>query len=119
MKSLMLAAAICVAFAGRSALALTGTELYQSCQDKTPGVGFTACLSYSRGVMEGLLIGKILSKKGPLPYCPPDDGLSATQARLIIEKYLKDHPEMLHKQAAFLAAEALMAAFPCPGNSSQ
>jgi len=43
----------------------------------------------------------------------PNEGVSHQQARLIIEKYLREHPEKLHKEAGFIAVEALVAAFLC------
>jgi hypothetical protein len=45
-------------------------------------------------------------------YCPPD-GFETTQARLIIEKHMKDHPEQLNRPAAVVAAFALQKAFAC------
>jgi hypothetical protein len=41
------------------------------------------------------------------------DGLSVDQGRLIIEKYLKEHPESLHEEAGLVAGPALLDAFPC------
>jgi hypothetical protein len=34
----------------------------------------------------------------------------------VVEKYMRENPEMLHRSAAEIAAVALMFAFPC-GNS--
>jgi len=88
--------------------ALTGADLYANCQNKS-NLDQTACAAYLLGYWEGLHLGTAL---GTGSYCPPS-GLSPQQSRLIIEKFLRDHPERLHEHAAFLAGEALTAAFKC------
>lgn len=44
--------------------------------------------------------------------CPPE-GITQKQNMLVIEKYLKEHPEELHEPAQLLIDIALMDAFPC------
>ena len=50
--------------------------------------------------------------KGAALFCPPD-GTTNGQAVRIVVKYLRDHPEELHKHDSVLAFTALKAAFPC------
>jgi Rap1a immunity proteins len=98
--------------------ALTGTQLYQECLDKSKGFQDLACLSYVRGFVDGMFMGGAVAAQFAGQYCPPKDGIDAIQARLIIEKYLRDHPENLHIEVGLLAGTALMAAFPCPPKSN-
>ena len=44
--------------------------------------------------------------------CPPA-GTTPTQARLIVEKYMQDHPENLHLPAQDIVFAAAEQAFPC------
>ena len=98
------------------ASALSGAELYQKCSQKRRNVSDISCIAYVRGFVDGMMIGTILGKEKRMVYCPPTDGLAVDQARLIIEKYLKDHPEKLRIEAGYLVGEALVSAFPCPSN---
>jgi hypothetical protein len=59
-------------------------------------------------------MGKAIGEQGrDFLLCPPKEGIAVDQARLVIDKYFREHPEKLHEEAGFLAAEAFMAAFPC------
>ena len=51
-------------------------------------------------------------------YCMPEQGVSSAQARILIVKWLKEHPERLHEQARLLVFHALAEAFPCPNPST-
>jgi hypothetical protein len=95
------------------ATALTGSQLNENCQSKNKTAFEVACVAYILGLTEGLFLGQTLTANGREAYCPPTGGLESRQARLIIEKFLRDHPERLHEHASFLAAESLLAAFPC------
>ena len=46
------------------------------------------------------------------PTCPPG-GVTPTQARLIVEAYMRDHPENLHLPARDVVFGAAEQAFPC------
>jgi hypothetical protein len=45
-------------FASTHAMALSGTELYQSCAGKKLGMGDIACIAYVHGFVDGMLVGK-------------------------------------------------------------
>ena len=45
--------------------------------------------------------------------CPPA-GTTPTQARLIVEKYMHDHPKDLHLPARDIVFAASQQVFPCP-----
>jgi hypothetical protein len=98
--------------------ALTGTQLYQECLDKGNGMSEVACLAYVRGFVDGMFMGTTVTKKFAGQYCPPKEGTDAIQARLIVEKYLREHPESLHVEAGLLVGTALLGAFPCAKNSN-
>ncbi|WLA47619.1 Rap1a/Tai family immunity protein [Bradyrhizobium elkanii] len=103
--------AIATAFTFQSASALTGLELKKACDQKS-GVGNTVCLVYSRGFIDGFVTGRIVGKND-VTVCLPKEGVAAEQARLIVEKYLRDNPEQLHQEAGLLAASAIVGSFPC------
>jgi Rap1a immunity proteins len=92
------------------AASFTGVELFDLCFRKGAD-GQLACTSYVRGfadgiAFEGLMVG------GDAKYCPPQS-LPGREIRLIVEKYLKDHPDQLGKEAGALVGLALHQAFPC------
>jgi hypothetical protein len=117
MKSCFAIAASLAILSATSAEALTGAELYQECLDKSKGVEEIGCASYIRGFVDGMLSGSAVERLA-IKYCPPKKGTELIQARLIVEKYLREHPEKLHVQAGLLVGSALIAAFPCPKNSN-
>jgi hypothetical protein len=45
--------------------------------------------------------------------CIPNN-LTGDQAKLIIEKFMKDNPQYMQLSAEMVAAHALVIAFPCP-----
>jgi hypothetical protein len=101
------------------ATAQTGTQLFQSCLDKNRGASDVMCIYYVSGFVDGMLLGKVVGDQASGMFCPPTEGISTFQARLIIEKYLINHPEKLHEKAGYLAAEALMDAFQCKKSNSK
>ena len=111
-------AAFVVGFAAASAItdarALSGTELYKACRQRDLSAGGISCIAYVRGFVDGMTLGHVMGKTAPTLYCPPRDGIAADQGRIIVKKYLRDHPESLHLEAGNLAANALTEAFSCP-----
>jgi hypothetical protein len=92
------------------AASFTGAELFDLCFRKGTD-GQLACTSYVRGfadgvAFEGLMVGS------DAKYCPPQS-LPGKEIRLIVEKYLKDHPDQLGKEAGALVGLALHQTFPC------
>jgi Rap1a immunity proteins len=117
----ILTAGVITIAATNSALAFNGVDLNNACADKKNGAGDLTCTAYIRGVSEGFMRGLALSDKlqERIIYCPPTDGVSAEQARLIVEKYIRDHPKKLNEQASFLIEDALLGAFPCRKTENQ
>jgi hypothetical protein len=95
------------------ASALTGAELYRFCSQPPNSDADLVCKYYIRGFTDGLTVSSFAAKSGKHQVCAPDQGIHPTQARLLIEKFLRDHPAMLHAEAGYLALFAFHEAFPC------
>jgi hypothetical protein len=80
--------------------------------DHTTSAKSIACDGYIHGILDGLVLGSFGT------YCAPSGGVSVTQGRLIVEKFMRNHPETLHEQAGNVAALAMMTVFPCKGKNS-
>jgi hypothetical protein len=93
---------------------LKGTDLYTACTG-TPR-DQVECRMWIFGFFNGLGLAQAARKEGLPLACFPDD-LTNLQASLIVEKYMRDHPEALHLSANTIAAFALSQAFPCPGSN--
>jgi hypothetical protein len=92
--------------------AITSAELNAVCAGRTgDSAADLSCISYVRGLVDGLLMAS-----GPTPvgqgYCPPPD-LTLPQAITLIVKQFRDHPEQLGQEAGLVAGRALIAAYPC------
>lgn len=92
---------------------LDGTRLYQICEHHNDDAPESiVCSYYIKGLIEGMLFGSITARE-TVGYCPPKEGLSTEQGRLIIEKYMRDNPRLLNEQASVIAGAAMLLAFPC------
>ncbi len=81
---------------------LTGNDLLERCESKD-AYGNGICLGYVEAIRDAFLIGS----ETP-PFATP---VEVTNQQLVdvVVKYLKDHPQRRHLQAAFLAREAYVA----------
>ena len=87
------------------AVLISGNKLFENCgQD---GATFTEV-----GVCYGFVFGVFDVIQG-VEVCEPDD-VTGGQLIGIVRKYLKENPENLHLNAAFLVTLALSEVFPCP-----
>ena len=68
------------------------------------------------GTSDGMCIGYVVGVTSLMEYmdvlCLPVNA-THSQATLVAQKYLSDHPETLHVNAEELVIEALQEAFPC------
>jgi hypothetical protein len=98
---------VCTSWSG-SAFALTGNELFENCNAKER-VTDALCYGYVLGAMDAVFAGVIRAA-----VCMP---ANATQRQVVdtVTKYLGDHPETRHYNAASDVAVALVKAFPCEG----
>lgn len=90
----------------------TGNQLHADCSSAAKPGDEIMCMAYITGVAHGLFIAQAardeLHEKTCMPAMP-----SYRQARLIVEQYMRDHPETLDLNAALVAGSALLDAFPC------
>jgi Rap1a immunity proteins len=85
---------------------MKGIDLYKLCQTNA-----SDCDSVSDAALVGMLFRE--SGRKEKRYCPPPGVLEGAQARLVIEKYMRDHPERLHESARDVIWTAMETAFPC------
>ncbi len=97
------------------AQSMTALDLYNNCTGKAGPELVPTCVAYIAGLMQGLIIAQNLQTAG-VKFCPPKN-ITAGQARLIIEKYMRDHPERLDADPGTFSAGALYAAYPCPNSN--
>jgi hypothetical protein len=101
------------ALAATRANALTGAQLYEACVEAPKDSTASAtCNIYVRGFIDGLVMGALEAADGR-KFCPPEDGISVEQGRVLLEKVLRDRPELLHREGGYLFGFAMMDAFPC------
>lgn len=90
--------------------AFSAAQLQTMCGAKQDKESDTFCSIYIAGVYDGFA-GAQLMRQQNVTSCMP--AIGPGNARIIIEKYLDDHPEMLSKPAMVAATLALMSAFRC------
>jgi Rap1a immunity proteins len=92
---------------------LTGSWLYTVCGANDQS-GQTICQMWIRGFQAGIISSQDLAQVNKLKpaSCIPHD-LTADQAKLTIENFLKDNPQYMQLSAETVATYALVIAFPC------
>jgi hypothetical protein len=94
----------CLVIACPAKADFTGADLQSACTDNQDICDFWITSS---------LLGAFGSQTNAgLVSCPPA-GTTPTQARLIVEKYMHDHPESLHLPAQDIVFAASQLSFPC------
>ncbi len=93
---------------------LTGDWLYTVCATRDQQ-GQTICQMWISGFQAGIISSQNLAHANKLKpaSCIPYD-VTVDQAKLTIEKFLRDNPQYKQLSAAVVAAYALIIAFPCP-----
>jgi len=77
------------------ARALTGLELEKFCDAPHESREAVSCIAYIRGFSDVLYLADWMATNGDR-FCPPKgESVNAEQAKSIVQKYLKDHPEQL------------------------
>jgi hypothetical protein len=102
-------AAMVVAATTMAAHAQTGMDLHRQC-----GNGLTAgflnrdyCHSYITGIVNGAVTS------GSHTICL-SQGVTDTQSVMIVQNYMRAHPEQLNQPAPIIIQQAMSEAFPCP-----
>jgi hypothetical protein len=97
---------------------------YCTSKDSTDRIG---CFAYVNGVVDGHYFTDLICQMRDASnkrtrvqsdyrhryICWPEGGVSNDQARLVVIKWLEDHPENLNIGAASQIVDALTKAFPC------
>jgi Ssp1 endopeptidase immunity protein Rap1a len=93
---------------------LAGNWLYTVC-GASDQQGQLICKMWISGFQAGMISSQNLAQVNKLKpaSCIPYD-LTADQAKLIIEKFLRDNPQYMQLSAEIVATYSLMIAFPCP-----
>lgn len=84
-------------------------------QGEREAVDAIDCMSYLQGILDmNMLYQAALNKPKPQTFfCLPTNIKNGQAARIVV-KYLRAHPEQLHRSGAILAVTAFAEAFPCP-----
>jgi len=93
-----------ISYAASYAAILSGNKLLESCELDDASFRDGVCYGYVFGVFDVMQDVKV---------CEPV-GVTGKQLTGIVRKYLKENPENLHLNAAFLVTLALSEVFPCP-----
>ena len=97
--------------------AFTGADLYSACTGSDANAN-QVCTEWINGVAVGMAGAQhVAQRKKISPATCLPDSLTGQQARQIIEKFMRDRPELLHTTAAVIAIVALEQAFPCSGSN--
>ena len=99
------------------AQALSGDQLLFMLKGEASSTFQTNVNRYrAMGYIQGLLDSyTVFSTRDPSLniYCMPLKGVSSSQARKVITKWLEEHPKRLDEQARILVFHALAEAYPC------
>jgi hypothetical protein len=89
----------------RADRAMTPDELVQAEQNRFE------CFGYIEGVVDDYESSTAVSNLTPIMCMPADMRLG--QAKIVVRRYLENHPELLHLPACSVIRAALKEAFPC------
>jgi len=108
MKKILLILA-CLVIACPAKADFTGADLQSACTDNQD-----ICDFWITSFLLGAFRSQTNAQQGNFSPvgCPPA-GTTPTQARLIVEKYMHDHPEQLHLPGQDIVFAASQLAFPC------
>ena len=92
-------------------------KLQEYCSDHSASSSNSvACIMYLEGFVDGLNVGDGSKEEKDRLWCFPE-GATLQQARLIVEKFMRDYPQALHQSAAKIVGTALILAFPCKNSN--
>lgn len=96
---------------------IIANHLLSRCQNFTAGDDYTndderICHGYIMGVHDTVKSSERLFEE-PALYCEPAR-VSSEQMVLVVKKFLKVNPELLHYSASSTVVEAFIDAYPCP-----
>jgi hypothetical protein len=92
-----------------NAQSATGMELHKWCSNpKASDLEELYCAVYLRGFLDGFL-----EDTAQNALCLPMGVVTLRQFKLIINKFMREHPEELHESAPTIIARALNIAYAC------
>ena len=94
-----------ISLSGSMAYAYDGNELLKCCDNYAVSKG-----SFAQGWCAGFINAIFLETD--VRFCPPK-GVKNIQKVLVVEKYMRDHPEKLHERAESLIRQSFVSAWPC------
>ena len=94
-----------------SKAAFTGMDLLEECTGSVPQMK-ASCEAWIAGFEAALFGANEARKLRNMSVCIPE-GFTGKQAVLVVTKYIKEHPELLHNNAGPIAFLALWFSFPC------
>lgn len=114
--AMVVASALC-SLVPTSALAFTGKDIMRGCEAVSEmayegDFGQTCGVAMHAGLCTGLAYGVAFELLMQDAVCLPKK-LSPAEAGLVLRKFLRDHPELLHLPAEALAHRAIVEAYPC------
>lgn len=124
MKRIVLSFAILLMFCANGYCLMSGSDLLKSCAaavKMADGTNLSVdeaadsmlCLGYLSGFTDSLRLSTRFSGTSIANVCLPTEGVSNEQLSRVITKWLKDHPEDLHKSVRIEVLNALSHVFPC------
>lgn len=112
MKRAILVIGMLLAFDVQAAAVFdSGQDLFKNCSQYEKQLGTPpdwACMAYVTAVADVLSNNSV----GGVRVCFPQN-VNKQQVVLVVVKYLRDQPEVLHFSAVSLTVNALQKAFPC------
>src|ERR1700716_1004949 len=113
MRRLLLSMAILgCAIGSGSCETITVEQLRVDCASASGGQAQTACAAYLMGMVHGLQIGTLFTKRRK-PFCIPVS-IKSPEAIQMFNKAATESPEMQKEPADLLWMMPLSTAFPCP-----
>jgi hypothetical protein len=86
-------------------------DLLEGCTGSVPQMK-ASCEAWIAGFEAALFGANEVRKLRNMSVCIPE-GFTGKQAVLVVTKYIKEHPELLHNNAGPIAFLALWFSFPC------
>ena len=93
-------------------------DLNKACTSASGTPGDSVCKTWVSGFYSGLAMAQVdasTNHKVPATCLPSGSGAASTdQMRLIIQKFMRDNPQLLNQPMEMVAFLAIQGAFPCP-----
>lgn len=109
---IVLALTVALGFTEANAAGPTGMMLQQWCSGTEQSLDGMGCTYFLLGFLNGLSTTDGFADGASKVWCFPS-GITAGQVELIVKKFMREHPEELHRSAAAIAGRALYIPYSC------